>query len=132
MSDVKRVLGVGAKCCGKNCDLCKPRITSAPLPERSGGCGGCSACDTSRFPIMIVCRDCGNKRCPKATNHDNECTGSNEPGQTGSRYAAVAASPLDFKAFADRLREASPSVDDYSWTHPLGGLNLPEGHEESS
>ena len=38
----------------------------------------------SRF---IVCPDCGNKRCPKATSHDNACTGSNEPGQKGSRYA---------------------------------------------
>lgn len=36
--------------------------------------------------MMIVCPDCGNKRCPKATQHDNPCTGSNEPGQVGSRY----------------------------------------------
>lgn len=35
---------------------------------------------------MIVCPDCGNKRCPKATNHVNACTGSNEPGQSGSLY----------------------------------------------
>lgn len=32
----------------------------------------------SRF--MIVCPDCGNKRCPKATYHGNTCTKSNEPG----------------------------------------------------
>lgn len=35
---------------------------------------------------MIICPDCGNKRCPKATNHELACTGSNEPGQPGSRY----------------------------------------------
>lgn len=35
---------------------------------------------------MIVCTDCGNKRCPKAADHKNECTRSNEPGQEGSRY----------------------------------------------
>lgn len=35
---------------------------------------------------MIVCPDCGNKRCPRATWHANECTGSNEPGQPGSRF----------------------------------------------
>lgn len=29
---------------------------------------------------MIVCPICGNKRCPKADNHRNACTGSNEPG----------------------------------------------------
>lgn len=35
---------------------------------------------------MFVCPQCGNKRCPKATFHGNECTGSNESGQPGSRY----------------------------------------------
>lgn len=38
---------------------------------------------------MIVCPRCGNKRCPKATDHHLDCTGSNEPGQTGSIYAAA-------------------------------------------
>lgn len=32
------------------------------------------------FPAMRVCPECGNKRCPKATLHTLECTGSNEPG----------------------------------------------------
>ncbi len=36
--------------------------------------------------IFCVCSECGNKRCPKATDHDNACTGSNEPGQLGSVY----------------------------------------------
>jgi len=36
---------------------------------------------------MIVCRECGNKRCPHATDHDLACTRSNEPGQVGSFYA---------------------------------------------
>lgn len=35
---------------------------------------------------FIVCPTCGNKRCPKASWHENECTGSNEPGQVGSFY----------------------------------------------
>lgn len=35
---------------------------------------------------FIVCPDCGNKRCPKATDHTLACTNSNEPGQAGSRY----------------------------------------------
>lgn len=35
---------------------------------------------------MILCPSCGNKRCPHATHHIHDCTGSNEPGQTGSRY----------------------------------------------
>lgn len=35
---------------------------------------------------MIVCPNCGNKRCPKSIDHDLPCSGSNEPGQTGSIY----------------------------------------------
>ena len=35
---------------------------------------------------MSTCADCGNKRCPKATNHENICTNSNEPNQKGSAY----------------------------------------------
>ena len=35
---------------------------------------------------FIVCPDCGNKRCPRATHHDHACTGSNEMGQPGSVY----------------------------------------------
>lgn len=35
---------------------------------------------------FIVCETCGNKRCPRATYHDHECTRSNEPGQAGSMY----------------------------------------------
>lgn len=35
---------------------------------------------------MILCPVCGNKRCPKANDHRNDCTDSNEPGQPGSAY----------------------------------------------
>lgn len=35
---------------------------------------------------MFLCPTCGNKRCPKATDHDNACSGSNAPGQPGSVY----------------------------------------------
>lgn len=38
---------------------------------------------------MIVCDTCGNKRCPHGTDHRNDCTGSNEPGQPGSRYGQL-------------------------------------------
>lgn len=35
---------------------------------------------------MEVCPNCGNKRCPHATDPALPCTGSNEPDQPGSRY----------------------------------------------
>lgn len=33
---------------------------------------------------MIVCSECGNKRCPKECDQRLDCTGSNDPGQPGS------------------------------------------------
>jgi hypothetical protein len=65
----------------------------------SGECG-CFACIGSKpayegawltigMSRMIVCAECGNKRCPHGTDHRNECTGSNEPGQLGSRYGTA-------------------------------------------
>lgn len=49
-------------------------------------CGRCWECLTNHN-FMIVCVDCGNKRCPKATDHRNTCTHSNDLGQEGSIYA---------------------------------------------
>jgi hypothetical protein len=46
---------------------------------------GCRECNPSAW-WMVVCSICGNKRCPRATNHEHECTNSNEPGQEGSTY----------------------------------------------
>lgn len=37
---------------------------------------------------FVVCPECGNKRCPHANDHNNACTGSNEPWQIGSAYPA--------------------------------------------
>lgn len=64
--------------------------------QEFGKCG-CYACVSNHlgelgkqfFMPFIVCSDCGNKRCPKATHHGNDCTNSNEPGQEGSRYGAI-------------------------------------------
>ncbi len=50
---------------------------------------GCHRCLRERREMraqMILCPCCGNKRCPKASDHDLKCTGSNEPGQAGSVY----------------------------------------------
>lgn len=64
----------GIEDCG--CWECVENVISArPSPENM------------MYPF-IVCATCGNKRCPKAQSHNNECTRSNEPGQTGSaRYS---------------------------------------------
>ncbi|MCJ4332690.1 hypothetical protein LNV93_01595 [Klebsiella pneumoniae] len=51
-------------------------------------------CRTCRPVVLndmrfVVCPDCGNKRCPRANDHKNACTGSNEPGQEGSAYPDI-------------------------------------------
>jgi hypothetical protein len=47
----------------------------------------CHACNTELIvPMYILCTECGNKRCPKASDHRLDCTGSNKPGQKGSVY----------------------------------------------
>lgn len=59
-------------------------------------CGQCHYClegmrNEYGFPVtltkMILCTNCGNKRCPHAADHRLECTGSNEPNQPGSMYS---------------------------------------------
>ena len=55
---------------------------------RDGKCG-CWRCIKERGETavhMVLCKQCGNKRCPHANNHDLCCTGSNEPGQKESAY----------------------------------------------
>jgi hypothetical protein len=64
--------------------------TAPPPVEREPQCW-CLTCRPMRFEDpysirMALCPTCGNKRCPKANDHRNTCTGSNEPGQPGSAY----------------------------------------------
>lgn len=64
-------------------------------PEDKSNCGNCHKCikeeltisDNVFIPLrMILCPECGNKRCPKASDHQLSCTKSNEPNQKGSIY----------------------------------------------
>lgn len=58
-----------------------------PVSEQKPDCW-CRTCRPVTLNDMrfVVCPDCGNKRCPRANDHRNACTGSNEPGQEGSAY----------------------------------------------
>lgn len=69
----------------------KASLAAAPPVTDRTPADCCRACEAKHRPAplarrFIVCPTCGNKRCPKATHHDNQCTGSNEPGQPGSEY----------------------------------------------
>ena len=70
-SDVHRLVRCECHACIKEHDL------------RAECFGGALPLSASK---MILCPECGNKRCPKASNHRLQCTGSNEPGQPGSIY----------------------------------------------
>ena len=56
------------------------------VPPKDGETCDCWACAQCRRSA-VTCPTCSNKRCPRATDHRNGCSGSNEPGQDGSRYA---------------------------------------------
>lgn len=58
-----------------------------PVSEQNPDCW-CLTCRPVTLNDMrfVVCPDCGNKRCPRANDHRNSCTGSNEPGQEDSAY----------------------------------------------
>ena len=65
-------------------------IGREPQPKRLSDCW-CLTCRPITFSDpesnrMALCPDCGNKRCPKANDHRNACTGSNDVGQPGSAY----------------------------------------------
>lgn len=62
---------------------------------------------------MILCPACGNKRCPRASDHRFACTGSNEPGQFGSKYRPIDAPPFPANPLhsLDRLRNWAFSAD---------------------
>lgn len=64
-------IGVGVGMTGRNCPCAKC------VGKRNNGI----------VQHMVLCPNCGNKRCPHATNHALGCTQSNEPGQKGSAYA---------------------------------------------
>ena len=66
-------------------------LYTAPQPVAREPQCWCLTCRPMRFEDpcsirMALCPTCGNKRCPKANDHRNTCTGSNEPGQPGSAY----------------------------------------------
>lgn len=62
----------------------------------------CHQCHHDRgesVQFMILCPQCGCKRCPHATHHDHECTSSNDSGQAGSVYGDYHVDP-DWEAKA--------------------------------
>lgn len=55
---------------------------------------------------MILCPECGNKRCPKATDHNLECTNSNY-----SNREWIGLTPKDLNAIYTGVRAVNHDVD---------------------
>lgn len=76
---------------------------------------GCRACRpvTLADMRMVLCEQCGNKRCPHANDHRNPCTNSNEPGQPGSAYPEPSAAAADdpFELALKRAERGLPVAD---------------------
>lgn len=71
----------------------------------------CETCQPkSEHMRMVLCPTCGFKRCPHATDHRNECSGSNAVGQAGSSYEH-AWRPDAAQAERERMERVARSVD---------------------
>jgi Zn finger protein HypA/HybF involved in hydrogenase expression len=70
---------------GRTTALVNQARLAAQTEETLSCCWECASAQ-ERMSRMILCPSCGNKRCPRATQHTLACTGSNEPDQPGSRY----------------------------------------------
>jgi hypothetical protein len=76
MNDKMETTKTLPSCCRKHWEIAEGRVAIA---------WGEALFNPIGMPFM-ACKTCGNKRCPKATDCELECTGSNEPGQAGSIY----------------------------------------------
>ena len=65
-----------------------PRFRRNPPAVQDCWCRTCRPVTMSDMRF-VVCPECGNKRCPRANDHNNACTGSNETGQIGSAYPSA-------------------------------------------
>jgi hypothetical protein len=72
-----------------------PLLPSTPNPDDCGNCWVCINASGSRAMGYVLCPECGNKRCPKASNHKLDCTHSNASGQPGSVYTARPSTPTE-------------------------------------
>lgn len=125
---------------------------STPAPTQSAAQTGeacrCSRCvneavaaeggsgfDT-RLMQMFLCTQCGNKRCPHATDHRLSCTNSNEAGQEGSSYGPplyrrdqatlIEAQAAEIEGLKAALRQVEPANDVW-WKTVIGETHTPSG-----
>jgi hypothetical protein len=100
---------------------------AAPVQEPVANRYCCHSCFKASGGVMldrmILCSECGNKRCPKASDHNFSCTGSNEPGQGGSIYttppAATVQEPVGWFKYDKVSGCWHPQHDEFAPTHAV-------------
>lgn len=87
-TELNQVKIIAAKLAPWQGDLCPPHGPAKDWPVPAGGCGFCERRVLEGQPVgallsmpFIVCVDCGDKRCPKASWHGNECAQSRSSQQ---------------------------------------------------
>ncbi len=88
------------------CFECRRDIPVSESEDFSRRFGGLAI--TEGMGKMFLCPICGNKRCPRATDHREPCSGSNDPGQQGSRYGRY---PNPNRRLFDFVEGLDPEVD---------------------
>jgi hypothetical protein len=79
------------------------------MSEMKCWCHTCHPLGVDRME-MVLCPDCGNKRCPKANNHEYACSGSNDTDQPGSAYSNIPYVET-FARVADALTDSKEAAD---------------------
>lgn len=75
-------------------------------------CGQCCR-DAGDIPrTMILCPTCGNKRCPKASNHLFKCSHSNAVGQVGELDGSAQQQRIDGSFLYDAVRPDQDVISD--------------------
>jgi len=113
-------------------ELCGTEGQPMNWPGRSGGCRSCDARIAETLDFLdslsrpfIVCPECGNKRCPKATWHGNECSRSNHAGQDAYDPVAefIAHAREDVPRLVSALRAVESVLSDAEkQTGPFEGI----------
>jgi DNA-directed RNA polymerase subunit RPC12/RpoP len=100
-------------------------------PVASYCCHSCFKLDGGfMLDRMILCPECGNKRCPKASDHKLDCTGSNEPNQPGSVYTAPQPVPVQEPVaivVAAEYEDGSTAGHRLEWRGRNEANDFPEG-----
>jgi hypothetical protein len=92
---------------------------------QSCGCHACNAKLGEEAMGMTLCRDCGCKRCPKATNHLHACSQSNDSGQFGSCYGEECPDVCctEYNAFVRQRQREWDELFPSGWRDSLGGVS---------